>query len=249
MVVTVRFVVLLLVATAWMLTAIASHSENRNALRQIVQEQCEVHWLQAHSPAPCERVYLPDAQRDGYAVLADRKGGAHFLLIPTKTITGIESPDVLEGQAPNYFAAAWLARDQIAAVLGHEVHREEVGMAINPEHGRGQDQLHIHIECLGRSVYDALRADADLRTDSWIPINLVEGRYYGLRVMGEDLDRTNPFVLLAERMPLAKREMGAYTLVVAGMQFKDGPGFILLAGKAVPGGETLLDSTCAVARR
>ncbi len=40
--------------------------------------------------------------------------------------------------------------------------------------------------------------------------------------------------------------MGDFTLVVVGMQFQDGPGFMLLAGKG-PAGELLLDSTCAVA--
>jgi hypothetical protein len=40
--------------------------------------------------------------------------------------------------------------------------------------------------------------------------------------------------------------MGQFTLLVAGMQFKEGPGFVVLAGNAVPGAELLLDSTCAV---
>jgi CDP-diacylglycerol pyrophosphatase len=227
-------VVLVMLANAAMLAAVPAEAQNRDALRQIVQEGCAPHWLQAHDPAPCERVYLPDARHDGYAVLADRKGGAHFLLIPTRTISGIESPDVLKTQALNYFAAAWQARDRISVFVGHEVARGYVGMAINPEHGRGQDQLHIHVECLGQSVYDALHAKADLPTDRWSPLELAQGRYYGLRLMGEDLGRS---------------DMGAYTLLLAGMQFNEGPGFLLLAGKSVPGGETLLDSTCAVARR
>jgi CDP-diacylglycerol pyrophosphatase len=242
-------VVLVMLANAAMLAAVPAEAQNRDALRQIVQEGCAPHWLQAHDPAPCERVYLPDARHDGYAVLADRKGGAHFLLIPTRTISGIESPDVLKTQALNYFAAAWQARDRISVVVGHEVARGYVGMAINPEHGRGQDQLHIHVECLGQSVYDALHAKADLPTDRWSPLELAQGRYYGLRLMGEDLGRTNPCALLANLMPGARSDMGAYTLLLAGMQFNEGPGFLLLAGKSVPGGETLLDSTCAVARR
>jgi CDP-diacylglycerol pyrophosphatase len=51
----------------------------RDALRQIVQTQCVVNWSQHHDPAPCERVFLADSKTDnsGYAVLADRKGGAH----------------------------------------------------------------------------------------------------------------------------------------------------------------------------
>jgi len=40
-------------------------------------------------------------------VLADRKGGAHYLLIPTQTMAGIESGELLDPEAPNYFAEAW----------------------------------------------------------------------------------------------------------------------------------------------
>ena len=48
-------------------------------------------------------------------------------------------------------------------------------------------------------------------------------------------------------MPRANGAMGDYTLVVAGMQFENGPSFIVLAttGRA---GELLLDSSCAIAR-
>jgi hypothetical protein len=41
--------------------------------------------------------------------------------------------------------------------------------------------------------------------------------------------------------------MDEFTLLVAGMRFREGPGFALLAGRAVPGAERLLDSSCAVA--
>ena len=54
------------------------------------------------------------------------------------------------------------------------------------------------------------------------------------------------FELVANMSPDAKHHMGNYTLVVAGMQFKSGPGFILLTGTG-PTGELLLDSSCAVA--
>jgi CDP-diacylglycerol pyrophosphatase len=196
-------------------------------------------------------VYLVDGSqpREGYAVLADAKGGAHFLLIPATTVVGIESPDVLKPEAPNYFAGAWQARDRVAAVLGRDVRRGDIGLAVNSQQHRSQDQLHIHIECLGQDVHRVLQAAADRLTGHWTPVNLAQWQYEGMRVMGEDLKQANPFALLAERMPGAKQEMGAYTLMVAGMQFKDGPGFILLTGKNVPGTEVLLDPTCAVAKR
>jgi CDP-diacylglycerol pyrophosphatase len=227
----------------------ACSAANRDALRQIVQDQCAVHWSQQHSATPCERIYLPQAphEREGFAVLADRKGGAHFLLIPTRTIAGMESAELLEPGAPNYFAAAWSARDLVARVVGHDIPRDAVGLALNPRHARTQDQLHIHIECLRTDVALALRRAAPRIGGDWSPI-IIDGRpYQALRVMGEELSGSaNPPVLLANGLPAAKSDLGDFTLVVAGMDFKEGPGFVLLADNAAAG-ELLLDSTCAIA--
>jgi len=237
-----------LASIAGALLATPAPCANRNALRQIVQEQCVVHWLQQRDPAPCERVYLSGPQQEnlGYAVLADRKGGAHLLLIPTQVIEGIESARLLEPDAPNYFSAAWQARDRLAAAAGHSLPRDAVGLAVNSAHARSQDQLHIHIECLRPDVFQALHQAAERITYAWSPLNIGGSSYEALRIMGEDLNGANPFELLAERMPEAGHVMGDYTLVLAGMQFKSGPGFILLAGTH-RAGELLLDSTCAIA--
>jgi len=242
---------LLVCLSAWALLAAESRAKNRDALRQIVQEHCVPHWLQQGNPAPCESVSITASPREtqGCAVLADAKGGAHFLLIPTERVAGIESPEVLEPRAPNYFAAAWKARDRIAAVLGHDVRRETVGLAVNSERHRSQDQLHIHLECVGEEVYRVLQTAAQHLSNRWTAIRLARWQYQGMRVMSEDLEQANPFELLAQRMPGAREDMGAYTLMVAGMQFKDGPGFALLTGQNVPGAESLLDSTCAIANR
>lgn len=213
---------------------------NRDALRQIVQEQCVVHWRQQHNPAPCVRV---DA---GYALLADRKGGAHFLLIPTRTIDGIESPELESPDAPNYFSAAWQARDLIAAAVGHRIPREVVGLAVNPVHARSQDQLHIHIECLRPDVFRSLQAAARRISGAWSTVTIGGANFEALRIVGEELDGANPFGILAARMPQSRHAMADYTLVLAGMHFESGPGFILLAGTS-RAGELLLDSTCAIA--
>jgi len=250
------------VSTAWAragavlllwLTALSTsnaRAANRDALRQIVQEQCMVHWLQQHSASPCDRIHLPDPphEREGFAVLADRKGGAHFLLIPTKTIAGMESPELLEPGTPNYFAAAWQARDRVAAVVGHSVPRSAVGMALNPQHARTQDQLHIHVECVRVDIADALRSQAPRISHVWSPVVLNGSSYQALRIMGEELDGADPFALIADGIPAAKAAMGDYTVIVAGMDFSEGPGFVVLAGNA-SAGELLLDSTCAAARR
>jgi CDP-diacylglycerol pyrophosphatase len=226
----------------------APANANRNALREIVQGQCAAHWLRQHSAAPCERITLADLAhiRDGFAVLADRKGGAHFLLIPTQTLAGLESPELFHPGTPNYFAAAWAARDLVAAVVGHRLPRAAVGMALNPKHARSQDQFHIHIECIRKDVARTLQKAAPGIGDSWSPLAIGPWSYEALRIMGEDLAGSDPITLLARTLPAAKAAMGDYTLVVAGMNFNEGPGFIALAGIG-PAGELLLDSTCAVA--
>jgi CDP-diacylglycerol pyrophosphatase len=226
----------------------AAPAGNRDALRRIVQDQCAVHWQQAHIATPCARIYLPGAplEREGFAILPDRRGGAHFLLIPTESIAGMESAELLEPGAPNYFAAAWAARDLLSPVVGHSIRRGAIGMALNPRHARSQDQLHIHIECVRADIARALLTAAPRITDTWSPIGIGGWSYQAMRAMGEELGAANPFTLLAAKLPGAKAAMGDYTLVVAGMDFKEGPGFILLAANG-PAGELLLDSGCAIA--
>ncbi len=220
----------------------------RDALRQIVQNQCVPNWMQHHDPAPCERVFLADSNTDdaGYAVLADRKGGAHYLLIPVPTMTGIDQSDLLDPDTPNYFAEAWRARDLIIRFVGHDVPRSDIGLAVNKAGARSQNQFHIHIECLSREVADELRAAAGRITDVWSPISAGGSPYDALRINGEGLNAANPFELLANLRPGVRNHMGDYTVVVAGMQFANGPGFIVLAGTGQTG-ELLLDSSCAAA--
>ncbi len=220
----------------------------RDALRQIVQNLCVVNWLQHQNPAPCTRVFLADPKisNSGYAVFADRKGGAHYLLIPTQTMAGVDSSELLDPDAPNYFAEAWHARDLVTAFVGHDVPRSAVGLAVNTVHFRTQSQFHVILECLRQDVADSLRASAEHVTDVWSPINVVGSTYEGMRIMSDGLDGSNLFELLATLNPETRHHMGDYTLVVAGMQFKSGPGFIVLTGTG-PSGELLLDPTCAVA--
>ena len=220
----------------------------RDALRQIVQEQCVVHWTQKHDPSPCRRVFLPDSKTEssGYAVLEDRKGGAHYLLIPTQTMAGIESSELLDPDMPNYFAEAWRARDLITSFVGHEVPRSAVGLAINTAHTRTQDQFHVHIECLRQDVAASLRESAERVSNVWSPLMVAGSTYQAQRIMGDGLDGSNLFEMLANLKPDVRHHMGDYTLVVAGMQFSGGPGFIVLTGTG-PTGELLLDASCVVA--
>jgi CDP-diacylglycerol pyrophosphatase len=219
----------------------------RSALRQIVQEQCVVNWQEHHNPAPCERVVLADLKNasSGYAVLA-AGGGAHYLLVPTRAMAGIESSELLDPDAPNYFAEAWHARGLISSFIGHDAPRTVVGLAVGIAVSRTQDQFHVDIECLQQDAFRALRTSADSLTDTWSPITIAGSTYQTRRIMGDGLDASNLFELLAGLSPDARHHMGNYTLIVAGMQFKSGPGFALLTGTG-PSGEILLDSSCSVA--
>lgn len=235
--------------------AAACHNARRDALLHIVQDQCLPHWRSQGNAAPCARIIGTD-----FAVLADRKGGAHYLLIATATVRGIEDPAVLAPDAPNYFAAAWQARDRLSAAAGRPIPDDAVGLAINSARARGQDQLHIHIECIGPRLEAWLRAGLEQIGDRWAPLPGSPGPYLARRVRGESLAAANPFALLAQGIPSARQHMGDYTLVVAAARFRDGPGFVLLTGRTpsgadslvgshaglVPPGETLLDSSCAI---
>ena len=228
------------------------HAGDRDALLHIVQQQCLPHWQEQHEPAPCAAV-APD-----FAVLRDRKGGAHFLLIATRTLSGLEDPLLLQSDAPNYFAAAWQARGRLAEVAGHPLSDDEVGLAVNSALARGQDQFHIHIECLRPDLHRLLRAEAEQLGDHWQRLPLWGHPFLARRVSGPSLERVNPVVLLAAAGTTIRSDLRAYTLVVAGARFADGAGFVLLAGPTaagaaallpasdgrVPPGETLLDARC-----
>jgi CDP-diacylglycerol pyrophosphatase len=220
----------------------------RSELRQTIQEFCVLNWQEHHRPAPCERVVLADLKNadSGYAIIAAPDGGAHYLLVPTRTMAGIESSELLDPDAPNYFAEAWHARNLIATFVGHDVPRTTVGLVAGIAQSRAQDQFHIHIECLQLDVSKTLRASADSFSDVWSSITLGGSKFQALRIMADGLDASNVFELVAALNPEAKHHLGNYTVIVAGLEFKGGPGFVVLTGTG-PSGEILLDSTCAVA--
>jgi CDP-diacylglycerol pyrophosphatase len=235
-----RWAALSIASLAAALFASAGSCANRDALREIVQDQCLPHWREQHTPAPCMEVHVESSADSGYAVLADRKGGAHFLLIPTKTISGIESPALEASGAPSYFRAAWQAHERLDDVIGRQVPARFVGLAVNPLHARGQDQLHIHIECLRADVFETLKTIH--LSSSWSPITL-GGASYWVRSISGNLEADDPFKVLASHPPEAERGMNDYTLVVTGAPSED-RAFVMLASSGAAG-ELLLDSTCA----
>ncbi|MBV8912501.1 MAG: CDP-diacylglycerol diphosphatase, partial [Acetobacteraceae bacterium] len=197
---------------------------------------------QAHGdPSPCALV------EPGYAVLKDLKGVAEFLLIPTTRITGIDDPAVTQPQGGKWFEAAWRARRFLEARLGRAVPRGEVSLAVNSVDARTQEQLHIHINCVRPDVRDALQDHADEIGPDWAPLRfpLAGQLYSGIRIEGEGLAGTNPFVLLKRRLGSIDA-MKKHALVVVGSERGGRPGFVMLerGGQAVHGTE-LQDLSCS----
>lgn len=222
-----------------------------NALWHIVHDRCVPDQTQHGQPAPCAQVSLAG----GWAVLKDRRGATQFLLIPTARVTGIEDPSVLAPGVPNYFAAAWAARGDMLARVGHALPREDITLAVNSPDGRSQNQLHIHIDCIRPDVRAALQRDLSAIGPAWakLPGGLLHHPYLARRLDGADLGDANPFRLLAAAPGVGAKGLPAWTLVVAGATFADGPGFILLADRADAAtgdrasGEELQDHACALA--
>ena len=225
------------------------------ALWDIVSQECVPHLLANRDPSPCE--HINDAGTPaGIAILKDRIGATHFLAIPTRRISGIESPEILGDDAQNWFARAWDARRYVFARLGKDLSRDNIGLAINSKISRSQGQLHIHIECVLPEVKSAL-ADIKARIASeWSSDTItISGKKYRVRRIDQPaLDGINPFHLVALGPEKERIDMGRATIVIVGATFDAGhDGFILLAGHADTAedyghGSSLLDRWCAVGR-
>ncbi len=242
---------------AALLAAPCARASDPSALWHIVHDHCVPDQQEHARPQPCAQVSLDG----GWAVLKDREGVAQYLLIPTARVSGIEDAAVLAPDAPDYFAAAWAARDDVLERLGRPLPRDALSLAINSPSGRSQNQLHIHIDCLRPDVRAALHAQADRIGVAWAPFpgGLLGRPYLARRVERADLAGVNPFRLLAGAPEVGAGGIGTWTLVVTGASFRDadghgtGDGFILLADRADLGlgdrgnGEELQDHGCALA--
>jgi CDP-diacylglycerol pyrophosphatase len=226
--------------------------KNGLALWVIISTLCVPGQVQHGNPSPCALVSLEGGQEKGFVLLKDRAGVSQYLLMPTARITGIEDPKLLAPGATNYFARAWDERGLVSAKLGRPLPRDETSVAVNSIYGRSQDQLHLHIDCLDAGVHEQLKALGRQIGTEWsrTRIRLGKHAYWARRLDGEEL-RADPFRLLADTMPGARSEMGAWTLVLVGERGADGrPGFYLFAGRADPAhgedasGEVLQDHDC-----
>jgi CDP-diacylglycerol pyrophosphatase len=239
--------VLLLVLAACLSVPRVRHAADPDALWRIINTHC----LAADVPraVDCAAVWSQPERRS--VVLKDNHGDFQFLLLPIDRITGIEDPRLLQAGSPNYFAAAWDARIFVERALGRPLPRQYLSLALNSPHGRSQEQLHIHVDCLHPQVRRELDAMQAQVGTAWRPLPqpLLGHRYLARRLPGEALS-ANPLRLLAEGLP-AGDALRDYSLVVVG-DASPAPGFVLLATRvdAASGnrasGEELQDHACGL---
>ncbi|WP_244158681.1 CDP-diacylglycerol diphosphatase [Caballeronia fortuita] len=223
-----------------------------NALWHIVHDYCEPAAEGAQVRQKCADVNLAG----GYAVLKDIVGIAQYLLIPTVRVSGIESPELLAPDAPNYFRDAWNARVYVDRALGRTLPRDEVSLAINSASGRTQNQLHIHVDCIAPDVARTLREVGPGIGTEWqpLPVRLRGHVYSAMRIDDADLAHTDPFKLVAPYAARRGQTMGEQTLLLVGAARSDGAhAFFLLNDHVQPGdwasSEELQDHTCSLADR
>lgn len=241
----------LIIALAALLVCGAAQAADPDALWKIVGEKCVPNAREYGQPNPCAKVDLDKH----YVILKDLVGDTQYLLMPTAKTTGIEDPQVLAADAPNYFADAWAERQFTIEAAKHDLPRDAISLAINSVYGRTQNQLHIHIDCVAPAVRDAIAKDIAAVGDKWAPFPApLSGHHYrAMRLTGDNLT-ANPFTLIAATVP--PDAMGKQTLVVVGATLPGGaPGFVLLADTADlaigdhASGEELQDHSCALAAK
>ena len=198
---------------------------NRDALWNIISQQCLPHHAMGEGPAPCARV----DEKQGIVVYKDRNGPLQHLLIPSIKITGIESPLLLPSATPNYFEQAWQARHFMSEKYGAPVPDSDIALTVNSPLGRTQYQLHIHISCLLPLVKNQLVNQRDTISNQWQSFGLLLGHHYqAKRVTAAQLHHEGAFRILAQGIQGTDQQMGHYGLAMAALGDGD---FVLLATK------------------
>lgn len=239
----------------FLLSAIGpARAENPDALWQLLHEHCVPGFQASGNPAPCAGVVLPPAGQGGWVLLKDRNGPTQYLLMPSDKITGIEDPQVLAPNEPNFFAQAWLARTLFLGKVGHDLPRSDISLAINSPTGRSQNQLHIHIDCLRADLVPLLTSHLAEFGATFTPFPIDGHAYRARRLEGTDLS-DNPFKLLADDPAVGPANLGRQTIVIVSETFPDGrDGFVMLDDQSDllhgdrASGEDLQDHACAVAK-
>ncbi|MDF5723772.1 MAG: CDP-diacylglycerol diphosphatase [Rhizonema sp. PD37] len=221
----------------------------RDTLWQEVKK-CSTNQQKLHSPDPCLYVDI-----DNKYVVAKGSKPVDYLLLPTDKISGIEAPQISRLNSQNYWQYAWnkaTEKGYISATAPQVQSREQIGLAINSPQARHQDQLHIHMSCVKKTVSDELdkaekSRDITDKFQSQTYVNL-DNKNYSVRLLNNDSlsNSNNPFLLVKEFV--GEKKMGEQSIAVVGR--KQGGFYILKIASDVQNGykavaEKLLDEDCS----
>ncbi len=221
-----------------------------NSLWDIVHDGCMKEQLLHARPTPCVAVNL----KEGWAVFKDDTHKTQVLLVPTKRVTGIEDPQIVAEDAPNYWKAAWDARIYVEQRARRKLQHDELALAINSKDARTQNQLHIHVDCIRSDVHDELDIAQPHINNSWSDITL-NGQAYRVKTLSPEALRANNFFTLVLKQLAPGEKMDKETVVVAGINLPgDKEAFDVLVGRYGVGGnngsgEDLEDHDCAIAKK
>jgi CDP-diacylglycerol pyrophosphatase len=203
----------------------------------------------ANRTFPCLAVDLGEDGRPGTAVLRAPGEPTHVVVLPTVTVSGLESAALRGPHGAAYWRAALGARHFVTDALQGKVADNEVGLAVNSARGRSQDQLHIHLDCLRPKVIAALDAYGKTVGAGWkpFPVPLAGDRFLARRVRAADVDAFNPFAALTT-LP-GRRDLGRTSFAAVSTRPDDPePGLLLLAYRHdAASAEDIMDHTCAIA--
>ncbi len=209
-----------------------------DCLWKIINEACVPNQISRGSPSPCKFVDLTRGQEQGWAILKDRKGAAQFLLIPTRQVAGIGDPVLVPPVPhPNYWQAAWEARERSARCLSPAIDNDLIGLAVNSGQidpstgklvGHSQNQLHIHIDCIRGKTMTALKASLAKYPafNTWTPFD-VEGRnvYERWSTVADTLQNIDVFKLVSDRAQDRGASMISQTIAVVPPLLRTEDGF------------------------
>lgn len=218
-----------------------------NALWKIVDMRCVPSQQATGTPGQCTVVNLDKR----YAILKDIVGRSQHLLIPIDRVTGIESPFVLQPNAPDYWDDAWASRLYVEKSVKQILPDDQLGLEINSPYRRSQNQLHIHIDCMHSDVSAALARHAKDAPGEW-QWDTLDGRRYRVMRVTSLTRANNPFRIVARDNP-DSQAMAMQTILVtgAGPSAQQDGWLIVNSGLDVDNGsgtaEGLLDHTCRVA--
>ncbi|MGH1588121.1 CDP-diacylglycerol diphosphatase [Methylobacterium phyllosphaerae] len=199
---------------------------------------------------PCLAVDLGDGARPGTAVLRAPGHLTHTVVMPTDSVSGIEA-QVLQGpRGAAYWRAALAARHYVSDALQGRLPVSAVGLEVNSVDGRSQDQLHIHLDCMHRSVMAALKVHGGGIGETWapFPVPLEEEHYLARRVPADAVADFNPFAALSDVPGWRGRLHDATFAAVEADPADPRGGMILLAYREPEASaEYLMDHSCRIA--